>query len=63
MKTRQGYGINVECDNCGAEVSYSADYTYKEINYDLKQEGWQIKKDGNDWLDFCCKDCKDKYFE
>lgn len=62
MKTRQGYGINVECDSCGAEVTYSADYTYKEINEDLKQEGWQIAKDGNDWLDFCCKECKDKYF-
>lgn len=53
--------VNVTCDNCGESEVVSGDY--KEINAELKQQGWKIYCDDGEWLDFCCYDCCREYKE
>lgn len=41
-----------ECDNCGEEfLGYTLDWY--EFICDLKDEGWKIRKDVDEWLHFC----------
>ena len=44
------------------KAKYIVQKPYKELNEDLKQAGWVVVKDGDEWLDFCNKDCEEEYF-
>lgn len=61
MKERNYNQITVTCDSCGESETHNAK-PYKELNDELKQSGWVVVKDGDEWLDFCNKDCEEEYF-
>lgn len=42
----------VECNECGAE-EYSGTLDFRGFVYDLKKEGWKIRKEGDEWIHIC----------
>ena len=48
------------CDYCDySETIESMDYS--DINKELIEYGWVIRKIGNEWKEFCCRECYEKY--
>jgi hypothetical protein len=47
-----------ECDDCGSEV-YGGTLDFMPFVHDLKQQGWQIKRDDTSQWQHFCPDCKD----
>ena len=50
----------VECDKCGKQIEVDS-CNYSQINQEAKDNGWIICKIDNEWHEFCCKECKDKF--
>ena len=53
---------NVICDYCDREERIEST-DYSTINKELKENGWVIKKIGDDWYEFCCVECYRKFME
>ena len=41
-----------ECNDCGAEL-YSRTAGFKSFIVDIKDAGWRIRKDGDEWIHLC----------
>lgn len=41
------------CDECGAEYPGGVQEDFRAFVEELKRDGWQIKKDGEEWLHIC----------
>lgn len=50
----------VSCDVCGEDVTIQAD-SWGETVQDLKSRGWKFDKLGDEWLNFCSRECKETY--
>ena len=55
MIVREKGEVGLECDECG-DSFWSGCSDFKEMIEDAKEEGWRIKKDGEDWI-HTCPDC------
>jgi hypothetical protein len=61
MAKNVNYGFencDVDCDNkkCKSyELIDSCDYS--DVNKEIKDMGWIIKKIDGNWYDFCCEEC------
>jgi len=55
------------CDFCADESdSYPNDPDSDDFRVALesiKNNGWILGKDGDDWMHFCCRECKTEYFK
>lgn len=47
----------IECDNCGKEDSFQG-ICFSDGIQDAKDNGWIIKRYGDDYLHYCCKACE-----
>lgn len=57
----EGIGsCTVECDQCGKKTEVDT-CDYRSVNEEIKSLGWVIAKINNDYHEFCCKKCLDKY--
>ena len=50
------------CDFCEIE-SGAIDDTFNGCIEEIKEYGWIISKYDNEWLHFCSRECKQKFFE
>ncbi len=51
---------DTKCDNCETTATvYGTNYT--DINAELKESGWVIRKVDGDWCDFCSNECYQEY--
>ncbi len=58
--------FSVTCDHCGdMEIGDFEDGFpgWKEIQEELRNEGWVSGKFSGEWLDFCCEACRTAYRE
>ena len=58
--------IICNCDECGMEHEDEFDNgcpDYKACQEELKTYGWVSKKIDENWYDFCCKDCYQKFIK
>ena len=54
-----------ECDNCGYEerIEFDNGYPdYKEVQEELRSMGWESRKIGGEWGDYCCSECLDSAY-
>jgi len=49
------------CDYCQNEYEVEVN-SFSEALAEAKSTGWKMKKDGNDWLHFCCEECLYVFF-
>jgi len=56
MIHREGGELVAECTECGAEFAGGVMDDFHAFIADLKEEGWKIRKNGDDW-DHVCPDC------
>jgi hypothetical protein len=50
----------VTCDVCGKDATILAD-SWGELIQALKFKRWKFDKLGDEWLNFCCAECKAAY--
>lgn len=56
--------ICCECDQCSDTYDYDFDDgypDYRSCQDELKRLGWMSRKIGDEWYDFCCKECYQQY--
>lgn len=44
------------CEDCGAEFFGGVQDDFRAFVEDMKAEGWQVRKNGEDWEHYC-EDC------
>lgn len=49
----------VTCDGCGKTKTIDGT-DYSDVNAELRDRGWIVRKIDNEWMDFCCMDCYKK---
>ena len=49
-----------ECDECGYSIIID-NTDYHDINEELRDDNWIIKKIGNRWYEFCSQDCYENF--
>lgn len=47
-----------ECSECGAETYGGTEDDFRAFVEQIKEEGWKVRKDGEDWLHIC-PDCQE----
>jgi hypothetical protein len=55
MIRREGDEHLCECDGCGA-TEYSGTLGFLEFVRDLKEQGWKVRKEEDEWVHYC-PDC------
>lgn len=61
MSITRTYGnIEFVCDNCSDGLDADTD-DWGSAKTQLDAEGWLARKDGDDWLHFCSRDCLKEY--
>jgi hypothetical protein len=53
MITKQTFGFIAECDSCSSEEDMPDAESFQEAVNQIKGQGWNIRKVGNDWTHVC----------
>jgi hypothetical protein len=52
-------GYNVfQCEVCDEEQGFLYSVSFRDATEQLKQDGWEIWKNGDTWEHFCCEECR-----
>jgi len=56
IRTGRDGELECSCDECGV-TAYGGTLDFREFVATLKEEGWRIRKEDDEWCHYCC-DCK-----
>jgi hypothetical protein len=48
--------MDMECDTCGTNEVFDGDFD--ECIAEAKDEGWIVRKDGDEWVHYCDVGCR-----